>query len=83
MTGGGHNDIFRFGATSHSVVGVRADVIIDFDDFGDDRIDVSALFGAPMAYRHNLGFTAAGQVRTRYCTSAKTDLHHSYLPRKI
>ena len=48
MTGGANNDIFRFAATSHSVVGVNADVITDFDDFGDDRIDVSALFGPPM-----------------------------------
>ena len=63
MTGGANNDIFRFAATSHSVVGVNADVITDFDDFGDDRIDVSALFGPAMTYRHNLAFTAAGQVR--------------------
>ena len=39
------------------------DVITDFDDFSNDRIDVSALFGPAMAYRHNLAFTAAGQVR--------------------
>jgi serralysin len=63
MTGGALNDIFRFAATSHSVVGVNADVITDFDDFGNDTIDVSALFGPAMIYRHNLGFTAAGQVR--------------------
>ena len=63
MTGGANNDIFRFAATSHSVVGVNADVITDFDDFGDDRIDVSALFGPAMTYRHNVAFTAAGQVR--------------------
>jgi serralysin len=62
LAGGANNDIFRFTATTHSVVGVNADVFTDFDDFGDDRIDVSALFGAPMTYRHNLGFTAAGQV---------------------
>ena len=29
----------------------------------NDRIDVSALFGPAMTYRHNLAFTAAGQVR--------------------
>jgi serralysin len=63
MTGGALDDIFRFAATSHSVVGVNADVITDFDDFGNDTIDVSALFGPAMVYRHNLGFTAAGQVR--------------------
>ena len=63
MTGGANNDIFRFGAATHSAVGANADVITDFDDFGDDRIDVSALFGPAMTYRHNGAFTAAGQVR--------------------
>ena len=38
-------------------------MITDFDDFGNDRIDVSALFGPAMTYRHSLAFTAAGQVR--------------------
>ena len=62
-TGGGGNDIFRHLATTHSPVGAGADVILDFDDSNDDRIDVSALFGPAMIYRHNLAFTAAGQVR--------------------
>ena len=62
-TGGGGNDIFRYLATTHSPVGAGADVILDFDDSNDDRIDVSALFGPAMIYRHNLAFTAAGQVR--------------------
>ena len=62
-TGGGGNDIFRYLATTHSPVGAGADVILDFDDSDDDRIDVSALFGPAMIYRHNLAFTAAGQVR--------------------
>ena len=62
-TGGGGNDIFRHLATIHSPVGAGADVILDFDDSNDDRIDVSALFGPAMIYRHNLAFTAAGQVR--------------------
>jgi Ca2+-binding RTX toxin-like protein len=64
LVGGTGSDIFRFAAKTHSVVGVNADRILDFDD-GDagDRIDVSALFGAAMTYRHNLAFTGAGQVR--------------------
>lgn len=62
-TGGAGNDIFRFALVTHSVVGANADVITDFDDANDDRIDVSALFGPAMTYRHNLAFTAAGQVR--------------------
>ena len=64
MGGGANNDTFRFAAASHSAVGVNtADVITDFDDFGNDTIDVSALFGPAMTYRHNGAFTAAGQVR--------------------
>jgi Ca2+-binding RTX toxin-like protein len=63
MTGGLNNDIFRFAAKTHSVVGADADVITDFDDSGNDTIDLSALFGPAMTYRHNLAFTAAGQVR--------------------
>ena len=42
---------------------VTTDSITDFDDFGNDRLDLSALFAPAMTYRHNLGFTAAGQVR--------------------
>ena len=41
----------------------KADLILDFDDSGNDRIDLSALFGPTMVYRHALAFTAAGQVR--------------------
>ncbi|HTV68859.1 MAG TPA: hypothetical protein VMF90_10010 [Rhizobiaceae bacterium] len=64
MTGGTGNDIFKFTAKTHSVVGANADRILDFDDGGaGDKIDISALFGATMVYRHNLAFTAAGQVR--------------------
>jgi Ca2+-binding RTX toxin-like protein len=62
-TGGAGNDVFRFAAKTHSLVGANADVVTDFDDSGNDRIDVSALFGPAMAYRHNLAFTAAGQLR--------------------
>ena len=62
-TGGANNDIFRFLNKAHSVVGANADVISDFDDFGNDTIDVSALFGPKMIYRHNGAFTGAGQLR--------------------
>ena len=63
MAGGANDDIFRFTALTSSTGVLGADVITDFDDFGNDRIDVSTLFGPAMAYRHNLAFTAAGQVR--------------------
>jgi serralysin len=63
MSGGLGNEVFKFAAKSHSVVGANADVIKDFDDFGNDRIDVSDLFGPAMSYKHDGAFTAAGQVR--------------------
>ena len=37
MAGGADNDTFRFAARTHSGVGANADVITDFDDFGNDR----------------------------------------------
>jgi serralysin len=63
MTGGLDNDVFQFAGNGHSLVGANADVIKDFDDFGNDQIDVSGLFGPAMTYRHSGAFTAAGQVR--------------------
>ncbi|HEX2725588.1 MAG TPA: calcium-binding protein [Beijerinckiaceae bacterium] len=63
MTGGFGNDIFRYLTKSDSGLGAAADVITDFDDFGNDVINLTALFGPTMSYRHNLAFTAAGQVR--------------------
>jgi len=62
-TGGDGNDIFRFTVAAQSVVGANADIITDFDDLGDDKIDVSALSGPPLAFRGGLAFTAAGQLR--------------------
>ena len=61
MAGGLNNDIFRFGTASHSPV-ATPDVITDFDDFGNDRIDLSALPGV-LTYHHSGAFTGAGQVR--------------------
>ena len=45
-TGGAGNDIFMFTATSQSTVGANADVITDFDDFGNDRIDLNRRAGS-------------------------------------
>jgi Ca2+-binding RTX toxin-like protein len=61
-SGGAGNDIFRFLNKTHSF-GALTDIVTDFDDSGNDRIDVSALFGPALIYRHNLAFTAAGQLR--------------------
>jgi serralysin len=63
MTGGLGDDTFDFSAATESVVGAGADVITDFDDSGNDRIDLSGLFGPAMAYRGTAAFTAVGQVR--------------------
>jgi Ca2+-binding RTX toxin-like protein len=64
LTGSGNNDTFRFTHKSHSAVGANADRITDFDDGATgDRIDLAALFGPAMTYRHALAFIAAGQVR--------------------
>jgi Ca2+-binding RTX toxin-like protein len=63
VTGGAQNDTFKFSAVSHSKPGALADVINDFDDSGNDRIDLSAIYGPRLAYIHGASFTAAGQVR--------------------
>jgi Ca2+-binding RTX toxin-like protein len=63
LTGGANNDTFLYLNKTHSVAGGSRDIIKDFDDLGNDRVDVSALFGTQMTYRHSLAFTASGQVR--------------------
>ena len=65
LIGGSGGDAFRFLDVDHSPVGRRADVITDFDTSGNDRIDLSALFGRKMGYIHDAQFTAAGQVRIK------------------
>jgi serralysin len=62
LTGGAGNDVFRYAVAAHSS-GVNVDRIIDFDDSGDDRIDLSHVFGGTLAYIHNSAFSAADQVR--------------------
>jgi serralysin len=61
MTGGAGNDTFRFASALHSAPG-RADVITDFDDLGNDRIDLRSVFGGTLQYIRNTPFTHAGQV---------------------
>jgi Ca2+-binding RTX toxin-like protein len=63
LTGGASNDIFRYTQSSESKLGTGADRIMDFDDFGDDRIDLSTVYGGTLVYKHSDAFTAAGQVR--------------------
>jgi Ca2+-binding RTX toxin-like protein len=63
MSGGANDDTFRFALLTSAASPANADVITDFDDFGNDRIDVSSLFPLTMTYRHNLAFSGIGQVR--------------------
>jgi Ca2+-binding RTX toxin-like protein len=61
-TGNGGNDLFRFTALNHSVVS-NPDRIQDFDQNGNDRIDLSQLFGPALKFRGQSAFTGLGQVR--------------------
>jgi hypothetical protein len=62
LTGGVGNDLFRFTDRTQSLGGATTDRITDFDDLGNDRIDLSTLYGPALAYRGTTAFTAAGQV---------------------
>jgi Ca2+-binding RTX toxin-like protein len=62
-TGGRGNDIFRFANKAQSPAGTGADVVTDFDDYGNDRIDLRSVYGGTLSYVHHQAFTAAGQVR--------------------
>ncbi len=63
MTGKENNDTFVFDSRADSSVG-NPDIITDFDDFGgNDKINLSAVFGGVLSYRHNGAFTGTGQVR--------------------
>ncbi len=48
---------------THSDPGVAADRILDFDDAGNDRINLSAVYSGKLAYVQNAAFTKVGQVR--------------------
>ena len=62
LAGGADNDTFRFLAAGDSAVGALRDVITDFDDLGNDVVDLSLMAGVT-AYIGAANFTAAGQVR--------------------
>jgi Ca2+-binding RTX toxin-like protein len=64
LTGGTGNDIFDYNAANESPAGAAfRDLITDFDDFGNDRIDLSGVFGGVLTYRDTLAFNGANQVR--------------------
>ncbi|MDB5506201.1 MAG: hypothetical protein JWR75_839 [Devosia sp.] len=61
MYGGAGNDWFRFVAASDSVVGANRDVIRDFDDAGNDAIDVRSMGHFEFIGTNN--FSADHQIR--------------------
>jgi hypothetical protein len=67
ITGVLGNDTYKFTSRTHSPNNLARDTITDFDDpgMGNDRIDVSKLFGPAMTYRHTSGFNGLGQVRVK------------------
>ena len=62
LVGGNNDDTFRFLSTADSLAGALRDVITDFDDLGDDIIDLSPIPGVT-TFIGSAAFTAAGQVR--------------------
>jgi hypothetical protein len=63
LQGGAGNDKFSYQTASHSQTVATGDFINDFDDSGDDRIDLGAVYGPALAYIGTGAFTAIGQVR--------------------
>lgn len=62
LYGGADNDFFMFRTTSDSLPGATRDVIYDFDDAGNDYIDLSLMPGVT-TFIGASAFTAPGQVR--------------------
>jgi Ca2+-binding RTX toxin-like protein len=68
LTGGANNDSFKFNVVGDSVVGANADRVTDFDDSGDDKIDLSA-FAGTFTYKGLAAFTAGAQNQVRIVAS--------------
>ena len=60
LTGGANNDRFVFQSVAHSAAGL-GDVIVDFDDAGDDLIDLTGIPGVT-TYMGLNPFNTPGQV---------------------
>lgn len=60
LIGGGGNDSFVYKSVQESRPGNR-DRVLDFDDDGNDRIDLSAIYSGKLKFVTG-GFTAIGQV---------------------
>jgi Ca2+-binding RTX toxin-like protein len=63
LTGGAGNDLFDYNAAAESPANALRDVITDFDDFGNDTIDLSGVSAAVLTYRGLLPFSGINQVR--------------------
>ncbi|MBX3576074.1 MAG: calcium-binding protein [Rhizobiaceae bacterium] len=63
MTGGPGNDTFRFNLTSDSRRGATRDIAKDFDDRGNDRIDLRNVSPAVLKYVGTDAFDGPNQVR--------------------
>jgi Ca2+-binding RTX toxin-like protein len=61
LTGGSGDDRFVYQSVIHTAAGL-GDVIVDFDDSGDDVIDLTGIAGIT-TYNGINAFTAPGQVR--------------------
>ena len=63
LSGGTGDDTFRFTRAAYTPTGAQRDLITDFDDAGNDAIDLSAVWSGTLAYRGTGLFTGAHQVR--------------------
>jgi Ca2+-binding RTX toxin-like protein len=63
MAGGFGNDTFDYNVFTDSLANASRDIIRDFDDVGNDTIDLSGVSAGVLAFRGILPFNGAGQVR--------------------
>jgi hypothetical protein len=63
LRGGAGNDKFLYTGRTDSNPGSTADRILDFDDAGDDKIDLAAVYAKTLSYIGAAKFTKTGQVR--------------------
>jgi Ca2+-binding RTX toxin-like protein len=63
LVGGAGNDTFSYQTAAQSIAGPTCDYIRDFDDLGNDRIDLAGVFGGTLTYVGTNAFTGANQVR--------------------
>jgi Ca2+-binding RTX toxin-like protein len=62
LTGGAGDDRFGFQTVAHTAAGT-GDVIVDFDDSGDDIMDLTGIIPGVLMFIGGAAFTAANQVR--------------------